>query len=330
VSAVIRAGFVVDGSLPIQTERTSRPNALTSAALSSSVWLVCRKRSAAARPGYAGPVLADMRDKVRTQMHRFWDAGVRGPDFVWAATGPALEAYSRHPVVFREVTASGQREAMPVKEFLREVRRLVVEFAVGRVLKPAQAVDDERIGLDDITTYYVLHRDTFGMVEAPIGACILYALSCGLSDADLADRFDILTRAGGYVADAAEDDDGEDSDDEVELEIEGTGSKVRLRRWDQRKRKTLGLEGVGGRPVPMIDRVHRLMQLWKVGDVTKVNVFLDQAGLARDALFTQLVQALIEPANRDGKGDEAPILESISIHLRSRAGISSPAQSLLI
>jgi hypothetical protein len=70
--------------------------------------------------------------------------------------------------------------------------------------------------------------------------------------------------------------------------------------------------------------------LWKAGDVTKVNSFLDQAGLARDALFAQLIQALIEPANRDGKGDEAPILESISNHLRSRAGISSPAQALLL
>ena len=72
------------------------------------------------------------------------------------------------------------------------------------------------------------------------------------------------------------------------------------------------------------------MQLWKAGDVTKVNAFLDQAGLARDALFAQLIQALIELANRDGKGDEAPILESISNHLRSRAGVFSPAQALLL
>ena len=60
------------------------------------------------------------------------------------------------------------------------------------------------------------------------------------------------------------------------------------------------------------------------------NAFLNQAGLARDALFAQLIQALIELANRDGKGDEAPILESISNHLRSRAGISSPAQAVLL
>ena len=306
--------------------------AISSAALSSSVWLVCRKRPSAARPGFSGPVLMQMRDKIRTQMHRFWDAGIRGPDFVWAATGPALEAYSRHPVVYRETSVSGQREVMPVAEFLRDVRRLVVEFAVGRVLKSAGADEQESAGLDDITTYYVLHRDSFGMVEAPIGACILYAMSCGLSDTDLADRFEILARTGGSAAAEIEDEEGEDGeeDDTADEGSEGTGSKVRLRRWDQRKRKTLGLEGVGGRPVPMIDRMHRLMQLWKAGDLIKVNAFLDQAGLARDALFAQLVQALIELSRRDSKGDEASILESISNHLRSRAGISSPAQTLLV
>jgi putative DNA methylase len=334
VAALIRAGFVVDGSLPIQTEMGNRTRAQSSAALSSSVWLVCRKRPSTARPGFAGPVLTEMREKIRTQMHRFWDADIRGPDFVWAATGPALEAYSRHPVVRRETSSSGIPETLPVAEFLREVRRLVVEFAVGRVLKSTEEVEDERIGLDDITTYYVLHRDTFGMREAPIGACILYALSCNLKDDDLTDRFEILARTGGKAdATADEEEEPEEHDEaaiETDVESEGTGSKVRLRRWDQRKRNTLGLVGVGGRPVPMIDRIHRLMQLWKEGDITKVNTFLDRTGVARDALFVQLIQALIELANRDGKGDEAPIIESISIHLRSRAGISSPAQSLLI
>jgi putative DNA methylase len=331
VAALIRAGFVVDGSLPIQTEMGNRTRAQSSAALSSSVWLVCRKRPSTARPGFAIPVLTEMREKIRTQMHRFWDAGIRGPDFVWAATGPALEAYSRHPVVRRETSSTGEPEPLPVAEFLREVRRLVVEFAVGRVLHPADADREDAGGLDDITTYYVLHRDSFGMAEAPIGACILYAMSCGLRDDDLTDRFEVLARTGGK-SDAGDRDENEEDDAEEgdEPEAGGTGSKVHLRRWDQRKRKTLGVEGVGGRPVPLIDRAHRLMQLWKAGDVTKVNAFLDLAGLARDALFAQLIQALIELANRDGKGDEAPILESISNHMQSRAGVSSPAQALLL
>ena len=50
VAALIRAGFVVNGSWPIQTEMQNRQRSLTSAALASSVWLVCRKRSVFAPP----------------------------------------------------------------------------------------------------------------------------------------------------------------------------------------------------------------------------------------------------------------------------------------
>ena len=87
----------MDGSWPIQTERGNRTRALASAALSSSVWLVCKKRPEAARPGWDNKVLAEMEEKITIRLREFWDAGIRGPDFVWAATGPAMEAYSRHP-----------------------------------------------------------------------------------------------------------------------------------------------------------------------------------------------------------------------------------------
>ena len=97
VSAIIRAGFVVDGSWPIQTEMGNRTRALSSAALSSSVWLVCKKRPETARPGWDTRVLEEMQEKIILKLRDFWDAGIRGPDFVWAATGPALEAYSKHP-----------------------------------------------------------------------------------------------------------------------------------------------------------------------------------------------------------------------------------------
>lgn len=330
VAAVIRAGFVVDGSLPIQTEMGSRTRSHNSAALSSSVWLVCRKRPEGAQRGWSASVLDQMRKNISVQMRRFWDAGIRGPDFVWAATGPALEAYSRHPVVMREASASGRAEAMPVEEFLREVRRLVVEFAVGRVLSSAT---DGATGLDDITTYYLLHRDTFGMEEAAVGACILYAVSCGLSDTALIDQYEILS--GGKTSSAGAEETDEDAADDVdepdsEVTSSGKGSKVRLLRWDQRNRKTLGLEGADGRPVPIIDRLHRLMRLWKEGDVVKVDAFLDQASLARDPQFAQVIQAIIELARRDGKTDESSLLESISNHIQSRSGVASPRQTRML
>lgn len=327
VSAIIRAGFVVDGSWPIQTERAARTNAIASASLSSSVWLVCRKRVATARPGWDSTVLQQMRANIHQRLRDFWDAGIRGPDFVWAATGPALEAYSQHPVV-KKADAPG--EIMTVSEFLREVRRLVVDFVVGRVL--SREGDEETMsGLDDLTTYYLLHRHDFGMDEAPIGACILYATACNLSDRALTDQYDLLVRSGGGAPSEEEeltDEDSEESDD-VEAEADtGSGAKVKLKAWNQRKGRNLGLEAPGGQPVPLIDQAHRLMHLWKAGEEVKLNEYLEGRGLGRNALFAQLLQALVELSVAGSQ--ERSILESISNHIASRGGITATRQGQLI
>ncbi len=116
-AALVRAGFVVDGSRPIQTEMQNRQRSLTSAALASSVWLVCRKRPPAG-PGWDAAVLAEMRANVTRKLRDFWDAGIRGPDFVWAATRPALESFSRHPAVKKDDEPGA---TMTVSAFLREV-----------------------------------------------------------------------------------------------------------------------------------------------------------------------------------------------------------------
>ena len=313
VAALIRAGFVVDGSWPIQTEMGNRTRAMASAALSSSVWLVCKKRPAA-RPGWDAAVLADMRARIRTQLRDFWDAGIRGPDFVWAATGPALEAFSKYPVVKKAGEAGA---ALSVSEFLREVRRIVVDFVVGRVLTHDAAAETVS-GLDDVTTYYLLHRKDFGLGDAPIGACILYALSCNLSDADLADRYDILARGSKTLFD-----DGEAAGPDAAATRTG-GTTAKLQPWHRRTAKGLGIEAAGGRPAPLIDQAHKLMHLWRAGDEAKVNDYLDTRGLKRNALFVQVVQALIELA--PAGAEERAILESVSNHIAARGGLAPPRQ----
>ena len=317
-AALIRAGFVVDGSWPIQTEMQNRQRSLASAALASSVWLVCRKRPTAS-PGWDAAVLAEMRENITRRLRDFWDAGIRGPDFVWAATGPALEAFSRHPAVKK---ADEPGALMTVSEFLREVRRMVVDFVVGRVLT-GDGDTDTASGLDDVTTYYLLHRGDFGLGEAPAGACILYALSCNLSDRELSDRFDILSRTGRTLFDDLEDEDA--TGDEDDAGAGSSGGKVKLLPWTRRKAKWLGHEGPGGRPVPLIDRVHRLMHLWRAGDEARVNNYIDDMGLTRHALFARLLQALIELAS--AASEERTILESLSNHIAARAGIASPRQA---
>ncbi|HHW77448.1 MAG TPA: DUF1156 domain-containing protein, partial [Xanthomonadaceae bacterium] len=311
VSAIIKAGFVVDGSWPIQTEREARTRSLSSAALSSSVWLVCRKRDPLVRAGWDAQVIKEMEAGIVSKLRDFWDAGIRGPDFVWAATGPALEAYSQYPAVKK---ASEPGALMTVTEFLRHVRRIVVDFVVGRVLTRGEAVATDSIGLDDVTTYYLLHRNDFGLKDAPAGACILYAVSCNLSERQLADQYELLSRGKGAGSDE-EDEAAEGEEESEETEATGSGGTFRLRAWSQRKHRMLGLDTEGGRAAPLIDQVHKLMHLWKGGDVNKVNEYLDSRGLRRSPIFAQLLQALIELAPHGD--EERSILESLSNHVRS-------------
>ena len=315
VAAVIRAGFVVDGSWPVQTEQAARMRAQASAALASSIWIVCKKRPPA-RPGWDTTVLNEMRDNITQQLRDFWDAGIRGPDFVWAATGPALEAFSKHPVVKK---ANDPNQLMSVSEFLREVRRMVVDFVVGRVL--TQDGDQEAAtGLDDVTTYYLLHRHDFGMAEAPVGGCILYALSCNLSDAALVNQHDLLAQAGK----GGTSDEPEENDPPEDAEETSGGAKVKLKPYNRRQGRNLGLEAPGGRPIPLIDQVHKLMHLWRAGDQVKVDDYLDTRGLQRNALFNQILQALIELA--DAGSDERSILEALSNHVAARGGVQAQRQ----
>ena len=319
VGALIRAGFVVDGSWPIQTEMSNRTRSLGSAALASSVWLVCRKRPVG-RPGWDNTVLGEMRLNITQRLRDFWDAGIRGPDFVWAATGPALEAFSKHPVVRK---ANAPDEIMSVSEFLREVRRMVVDFVVGRVL--TNDGEESVIGLDDVTNYYLLHRHAFGMGDAPVGGCILYALSCNLSDSALVSQHDLLAHSGSAsIDDEPEEEANEEEDNDGGG---GGGAKVKLKAWDRRRGRNLGLEGPGGRPSPLIDQVHRLMRLWREGDQARVNDYLDSRGLQRNALFNQLLQALIELA--DTGSEERSTLEALSNHAAAHGDVRAPRQGAL-
>jgi adenine-specific DNA methylase len=321
VAAMIRAGFVVDGSWPIQTERTARVRSLSSAALASSVWLVCKKRPATARPGWDNQVMEEMRTNIAGKLREFWDAGIRGPDFVWAATGPALEAYSKHPVVRK---ANEANATMGVGEFLTQVRRMVVDYIVGQVLSGERGVDLSAADrLDEVTAYYLLHRHDFGMDDAPVGACILYATACGLSDGELDKTWDVLARSGDAETRGHGDAESEDAEtrgegdaetEEDETADSSGGGKVKLKPWNQRRGKSLGHEAPQGKAVPLIDRIHRVMHLWKDGDLHKVDEYLDQHALRRHELFKRVVQSLIELSS----DSERSLLESISNHIGAK------------
>jgi hypothetical protein len=89
----------------------------------------------------------------------------------------------------------------------------------------------------------------------------------------------------------------------------------------------MGYEAPNGRSVPLIDRVHRLMHLWKAGDVHKVDEYLDEHGMRRHDLFKRLVQSLIELARKGNDREELQFLESLSNHIGAK-GVKADADQL--
>jgi adenine-specific DNA methylase len=317
VSAIIRAGFVVTTSWPIQTEMGNRTRALSSAALAASLWLVCSKRVDNARYGWDNLVLAEMKQNIEKKMHDFWDAGIRGPDFVWAATGPALEAYSKYPIVKK---ADERGKELSVDEFLGHARRMVADFMVGHVFSKGGA--EALSGLDDVTTYYLLHREYFGLDRVPVGPCILYAISCGLDDnKDLVNKYDVLVRTSNKLE---EDEGGTDENDmPADNGVKGSGSMVKLKPWSQRR--LVGKERVdlfGGPPSPLIDHVHYLMRLWNAGDVISVERYLEGHGLRQNRLFIPILQALLNLAAKSRSSDEQRLLSNLIDYVNPRSRLS--------
>lgn len=303
IRGIIRAGGEVTASWPIRTEMANRVRGMSSAALSSSVWIVCRKRSKTSGAGFDAQVLKEMRSILldprkelddRNLLQFYFQSGIHGPDFIWAALGPALQAYSKYQVVRK--TAGG---IMSVTDFLQEVRHIVMQFSLGELpgfddtaaAKEGKAVN---LNLDPVTQYYLLHRGYFGMEPAVAGACILYANACGKSDRELQVAHHVIKQAkkGG-------------SNDTK-------GNQYQLLTWKERIEFPKLGENRNEEPAPLIDRVHRLMQLLKESKGKELRETFDRWGLIGEPALRPLLFALRHLANRIDDKEEERILDVLT------------------
>ena len=105
-----------------------------SAALATSVHLICRPRPEDAPVGDWADVLRELPVRVGDWMERLQGEGVRGADLVFACVGPALEIFSRYSAV---ETAEGYEVGLP--DYLEKVWEVVGRAALGQVLGTAEA-----------------------------------------------------------------------------------------------------------------------------------------------------------------------------------------------
>lgn len=143
LAALIHAGWVVTASWPIDTERQGRTNSQGTAALASSVHLVCRPRETAT--GKLSDAIGDWRDvltelpvRIRDWLPHLAREGVVGADAIFACLGPALEIFSRYARVEK---TSG--EPVPLREYLEHVWAAVSREALTMIFEDADVTGFE-------------------------------------------------------------------------------------------------------------------------------------------------------------------------------------------
>jgi putative DNA methylase len=188
INALLEAGLYLTASWPIHTEMQARLRAQESAALASSIYMVCRKRTTS-EVGEYPKVRKEIDARVRQKLTQFWEEDIRGADFFMSAIGPAVEAFGKYARVEK---LSG--EPVTVTELLEYVRKVVAEFALERVLGSAQLG-----GVDAPTRFYLLYRWTYKHARVLFDEARKLAQSVGVELTTLWDSGGLVERQREYV-----------------------------------------------------------------------------------------------------------------------------------
>ena len=135
LNGIIKGGWTITGSWPIATEMGTRLRARESAALATSIHLVCRPRPDNAEIGDWANVLQELPLKVGKWINRLEAEGVRGADLVFSCIGPALEIFSR----YRKVETAEGKE-ISIGTYLEKVWEVVGRIALEQVLGSAESL----------------------------------------------------------------------------------------------------------------------------------------------------------------------------------------------
>lgn len=153
LNGLVSGGWTITSSWPLATERPGRQRSQDSAALSTSVHLICRPRPLTAPVGEWSSVVQELPTSVRAWMGRLEGEKIRGADLVFACIGPAMEVYSRYSKVVdaqdRQIPLGGDPTASEphLQGYLAKVweivGRLALEQVLGSVSRGATSLEED-------------------------------------------------------------------------------------------------------------------------------------------------------------------------------------------
>ncbi|HND84390.1 MAG TPA: hypothetical protein PLU50_01225 [Pseudobdellovibrionaceae bacterium] len=317
LNAMIKAGWIITASWPIDTEMANKVSAIGQARLMSSIHLVCRPRenadgSVTSDIGDWRAVLQELPKRIHEWMPQLAEEGVVGADAIFACLGPALEVFSRYSSVEKP-----NGEKVTLREYLEKVWSAVSQEALSMVFRDADTQSFEE--------------------DARVTAMWLWTLGAGNgdsgieSDDDSDDDEEIPStkKLTGYTLeyDAARKISqglGARLEDLQSL-VEVKGDKARLLPVEERAQYLFGNEGLKKKAIKkksskqtqlfeelneedsgyqhpelkveeagktVLDRLHQAMLLFGTSRTDALKRFLVEDGIGKDERFWKLAQAM--------------------------------------
>ena len=258
ITGLLKAGLQVMASWPIHTEMKTRMVARNAAALASSVTLICRKRIEAAGPGLWDDVGQELKAVAQERLDFFWNQGIRGADFFISAIGPALSVFGKYE---RVTKLSG--EPVTVGQFLDEVRGLVTNYALSKILHTTQTST-----IDQESQFYVVWKWSYVDAKVPADESFKLAQALRMSTETMWDRTGVLEKSGENV------------------QAMPVAKRMKV--------KDLGEPNADGSPASLIDVLHRLCAFRDKGDTAGMAEFLARSGQAGNSSLWLVAQAISE------------------------------------
>lgn len=153
LEGLIRAGFLIDGTWPVRTERGARSVGIGTNALASSIVLVCRPRSGDVPSVTRRQFLSELQRELPTALRNLQHGSIAPVDLAQAAIGPGMAIFSRHSRVL-ESDGSDMR----VRTALALINQML-----------AETLTEQEGEMDADTRWALTWFDQHGFAEGPFG-----------------------------------------------------------------------------------------------------------------------------------------------------------------
>lgn len=170
IDSLLHAGLVVTAAWPVHTEMKGRLRSKKSAALLSSIYMVCRKIERDA-VGFYPDVRRDLRKYLDKKLDQLWREGISGADFFISSIGSAIEVYGKYDKVL-----DSKDNVVLVSRLLDDTRTAVTDYAIDKVIHGEFAAE-----LSKMTRFYILWRWAHGEARVPFDEAHKLAQSIGIN-----------------------------------------------------------------------------------------------------------------------------------------------------